>query len=89
VLALVLEGVDVVKTVRKIVGVTYPNEAAPGTVRGDFAHQSRAYAIGHGLPVANLVHASGNVEEAKREVELWFTPAELFSYPAAADAYAV
>ncbi len=79
VLALVLEGVDVVKTVRKIVGLTYPNEAAPGTVRGDW----------HGLPVANLVHASGNVEEAKREVELWFTPAELFSYPAAADAYAV
>jgi nucleoside-diphosphate kinase len=89
VLALVLEGVDAVKTVRKIVGPTYPNEAAPGTVRGDFAHQSRAYAIGHDLPVANLVHASGNVEEAKREVELWFTPAELFSYRAVADAYVV
>ena len=58
VLALVLEGIDAVKTVRKLVGSTYPNEAAPGTVRGDFAHQNKAYATANGIAVANLVHAA-------------------------------
>src|SRR6266851_9849259 len=65
VIALVLEGVDAVACVRKLVGATYPDQAAPGTIRGDFAHQSRAYANAHQLAVANLVHASGNAQEAK------------------------
>lgn len=86
VLAFVLEGQDAVPTVRKIVGSTYPNEAPPGTIRGDFAHQSKAVATATGKPVANLVHASGNREEATYEVALWFTESELFQYRTAADA---
>ena len=42
VIAFVIEGEDAVATVRKIVGSTYPNEAPPGSIRGDFAHQSKA-----------------------------------------------
>jgi len=87
VIAFVVEGEDVVATVRKIVGSTYPNEAQPGSIRGDFAHQSKAVATVTGKAVANLVHASGNREEAKYEVDLWFNKTELFEYRTAAEAF--
>ena len=80
VIAFVVEGEDAVATVRKIVGSTYPNEAEPGSIRGDFAHQSKAVAGATGKAVANLVHASGNREEAQYEVDLWFGKDELFEY---------
>lgn len=87
VIALVVEGEDAVATVRKIVGATYPNEAVPGSIRGDFAHQSKAVAVATGKAVANLVHASGKPEEAKYEVDLWFDATELFEYRTAAEAF--
>jgi nucleoside-diphosphate kinase len=87
VIAFVVEGENAVATVRKIVGSTYPNEAQPGSIRGDFAHQSKAVATATGKAVANLVHASGNPEEAKYEVDLWFDVNELFSYRGLADAF--
>jgi nucleoside-diphosphate kinase len=87
VLALVLEGVEAVGCVRKIVGSTYPNEAPPGTIRGDFAHMSKAYANKHGIAVANLVHASGAPEEAEHEIGVWFTKEEIHDYPTAAQQY--
>jgi nucleoside-diphosphate kinase len=88
VLAMVLEGVGAVPSVRKIVGSTYPDQAAPGTIRGDFAHMSRSYANARGIPVANLVHASGNAAEAEREIDVWFTKAEIFDYACAAQRFA-
>ena len=78
---------DAVATVRKIVGTTYPNEAQPGSIRGDFAHQSKAVAGATGKAVANLVHASGNKEEAQYEVNLWFDKTELFEYKTIAEAF--
>ena len=86
--ALAVEGPNAIKVCRDINGATRPHEAAPGTIRGDFAHVSRAYANANGLPVANLVHASGNAEEADREIDVWFTKAELFDYSAAAQKFA-
>jgi len=50
VIAIVLEGVDGINVVRKIVGSTYPNEAQPGTIRSDFAHISRDYANAKSTP---------------------------------------
>ncbi len=88
VIALVLEGVGAVACVRKIVGSTYPDQAAPGTIRGDFAHMSRGYANANGVPVANLVHASGNTTEAEREIGVWFSKTELFDYACAAQQFA-
>ncbi len=85
VIAFVLEGEDAVATVRKLVGSTYPNEAQPGSIRGDFAHQSKAAATITGKAVANLVHASGNRDEAKYEVSLWFDDSELHDYKSAAE----
>jgi nucleoside-diphosphate kinase len=87
VIAMVIEGVEAVANVRKLVGGTYPNEAPPGTIRGDFAHQSKAYAMSKDQGVTNLVHASGNPDEAKYEVELWFGAAEQFDYQTLAEAF--
>lgn len=83
VIAVVLEGVEAVACTRKLVGATYPDEALPGTVRGDFAHMSQAYANARGIAVANLVHASGNVAEAAHEIEVWFADDEIIEYRAA------
>jgi nucleoside-diphosphate kinase len=88
VIAVALEGVDAVAKVRKIIGSTYPDQAAPGTVRGDFAHQTKASSEVSGKAVMNLVHASGNSEEAKYEVGLWFDGSELFEYETLAEKFA-
>lgn len=80
VMALCLEGINVVENVRKIVGSTEPKSAVPGTIRGDFAHQSYAHIDSKGGAVRNLIHASGNYKEAQYEVALWFTAEELHTY---------
>jgi nucleoside-diphosphate kinase len=87
VIALVLEGVDAVASVRKMVGATYPDQADPGTIRGDFAHMSRAYANDRGIAVANLVHASGNADEAEHEIGVWFAKDEIHEYSTVAERY--
>ena len=80
VLAMVLEGVHAVELVRKMVGPTEPKSAAPGTIRGDYAHVSYAYADSKKIGVKNLIHASATAPEAKAEVSLWFEDDELHSY---------
>ena len=80
VLAMVLEGLHAVEVVRKLVGSTGPKDSAPGTIRGDFAHVSFAYADKKGKGIENLIHASGNAPEAQQEIKLWFTDKELYSY---------
>ncbi|MEV4447270.1 MULTISPECIES: nucleoside-diphosphate kinase [Streptomyces] len=87
VIALVLEGVEAVPSVRRIVGNTFPNEAPIGTIRGDFAHTSKAHSEAEGKVVANLIHASGNSDEAKYEVDLWFSSDELFAYETLAERF--
>jgi nucleoside-diphosphate kinase len=88
VIALAIEGDDAVAKVRKIIGSTFPNDAAPGTIRGDFAHQTKASSEVTGKAVMNLVHASGNSEEARYEVGLWFDSSELFDYETLAEKFA-
>ncbi len=72
VLAIVFEGPHAVEIVRKLVGHTIPVLAAPGTIRGDFSSESAISAGTEKRTVENLIHASGSVEEAEREIELWF-----------------
>ena len=85
VIALVLEGVEAIAVTRKIVGSTYPNESPPGTIRGDFAHISKHYANAKAVNVRNLIHASENEKDAKREISLWFSPKDLHTYKTAHD----
>ena len=80
VVAVVFEGVHAVENVRRLVGATSPHEASPGTIRGDFAHLSMAYASKKGLGGKNVVHASGSKQEADEEIKLWFTKQELHTY---------
>lgn len=80
IVALVLEGVEAVEIVRKIVGTTEPKAAAPGTIRGDYSHVSFKHADSKKMGVYNLVHASGSVEEAGPEIEVWFTKEELLDH---------
>ena len=79
VVAMVLEGPDVITQVRSIVGATRPNEAAPGTIRGDF-----------GLDISNnLVHASDSNENAAFEIGVYFTDAEIVGYERDSDKWLV
>ncbi len=70
VVALCLEGVDSVNTVRQLVGITKAREAAPGTIRGEFAVSVQA----------NLIHCSDSLETAQAEVKRFFRPEEIFEY---------
>ena len=68
--AMVLEGPGAIAMVRSIVGATRPEQAAPGTIRGDLAM----------VTAQNLVHASDSAETAEAEIAMWFSPGELVSY---------
>jgi nucleoside-diphosphate kinase len=70
VIALCVEGLDAVETVRRLCGITKAREAAPGTIRGDWAMSVQA----------NLVHASDSLDTAAKEVARFFNDAELFAF---------
>lgn len=71
IVAMVWEGGGAIETVRLMVGATNARKAAPGTIRGDFGISGASN---------NMVHASDSPESAKREVEHFFKPAEIFDY---------
>ncbi len=87
ILAMVLEGIEAVAVVRKMVGTTEPKSAEPGTIRGDFSHISFAYASKNGLSLPNLIHASGDPAEAKLEIAHWFGKDEIFVYESVHDKF--
>ncbi|MEK7545941.1 MAG: nucleoside-diphosphate kinase [Patescibacteria group bacterium] len=80
IMAVVLEGIEIVEVVRKMIGGTEPKTAAPGTIRGDYAHVSFKYADEKQIGVFNLIHASGSLEEAPVEIGVWFRPDELVEH---------
>ena len=80
IVALVLEGHNAVAHVRKLVGATAPADAAPGTIRGDYAFETYQLADDAKRPIQNLIHASGAVDEAEREIKVWFKPEELHAW---------
>jgi nucleoside-diphosphate kinase len=80
IVAICLEGVNAIENVRKLVGATEPKSALPGTIRGDYAHVSYGYADDKEIAVLNLIHASGNKEDAEHELKLWFKEEELNNY---------
>jgi len=77
--AIALEGPDAIATVRRMVGKTMPNEAEPGTIRGDLGISG----------VRNLIHASDAPETAASELELWFEADALSDYVRDVDAWIV
>ena len=77
--AVAREGPDAIATVRRMLGRTMPNEAEPGTIRGDLGISG----------LRNLVHASDAAETAADELSLWFGPGGTVDYPRAVDAWIV
>jgi len=67
VVAMVLEGPGVIAGLRQMMGATNPTDAAPGTIRGDYALEASQ----------NVIHGSDSPASAAREIALFFTPAEL------------
>ena len=81
VVAMVIKGPHAVEIVRKLVGATEPKQAMPGTIRGDFISiESYQTADSEGRAVRNLIHASDSVENASREINLWFGKDEVHEY---------
>ncbi len=72
VIGMVLSGNRAVELVRKMVGHTFPSDAAPGSIRGDYSIDSPEVANAEKRSIYNLIHASGEIEEAQREIALWF-----------------
>lgn len=85
VVAFVLEGNTAVQTVRNLIGGTNPLSADVGTIRGDLTIDDFSQADTEGRSVRNLMHASGDVDEAKREIPLWFNEEELHKYQTVMD----
>ena len=80
VVPMIVEGMHAITAVRKIVGHTFPIEALPGTIRGDFSVDTPSAANAEKRVVKNIIHASGNPEEASHEIEHWFSPEEIHDY---------
>lgn len=86
VVAMVIEGPHSIAAVRKIAGYTYPDTAIPGTIRGDYSIDSPDLANMTKRSGMNLIHASGNIEEAQFEIQLWFRKNEIHNYKRADEA---
>ncbi len=80
VIAMVWQGVHSVKIVRKLMGGTEPLTSDVGTIRGDFVLDSYQLSDTDGRAIRNLIHASGSLEDAGKEIKLWFKPEEIIKY---------
>ena len=77
IIALCIEGIEAVQTVRLMAGATNGRYAAPGTIRGDYCVSNQQ----------NIVHASDSLESAEVEVKRFFKPEEIFDYTPSNFAY--
>jgi len=80
VVAMIFEGYHAIQIGRKIVGHAEARQAEIGTIRGDYSTESYDLADLKKRPLRNIVHASGNKDEADNEVKLWFTEKEIYDY---------
>lgn len=80
VIALVLEGHNAINVVRKLAGPTNVEQAMPGTIRGDYSHDTYNLANVSDRPIITVIHASGDLADAKKEIAIWFKPEEIHNY---------
>jgi len=81
IIAIVLTGPNAIKSVRSLVGATEPSKADKGTIRGDLVPEEnyeKANSVGRAL--RNLIHASDSIENAEREISVWFNDDEIHNY---------
>jgi nucleoside-diphosphate kinase len=80
VVAMIWQGMGAVPVVRKITGSTEPATSAPGTIRGDYTIDSYTSSDIDSRAVRNIIHASGSVEEAQKEIPIWFDKNEIIQF---------
>ena len=80
IIAVVLEGHNAVMTVKRLTGPTNIDEATPGTIRGDYSHDTFELANKSNRPNLTIIHATDNPTEAQKEIDFWFSPDEIHSY---------
>ncbi|MFH1607579.1 MAG: nucleoside-diphosphate kinase [archaeon] len=80
IIAMVLEGHNAIKVVKKIVGPTNIEEALPGTIRGDYAHDTFELANLSNRPIITVIHCTGEKGEEETEIPIWFDDNEIHSY---------
>ena len=80
VVTMIWQGNGAVPLVRKITGATEPLTSNVGTIRGDYTLDSYAMADQGERSVRNLIHASGEVDEAEKEIKIWFSEDEVLDY---------
>ena len=80
VVAAVVEGPNAISMVRKLAGATEPGQADVGTIRGDFTVDTYKLANKLERPLKNVVHASSSVEDAEKEIKVWFKEDEIVKY---------
>lgn len=83
----VVESYDCIETVRKLSGNTIPVLASPGTIRGDFSHDTIDLANEQNRPLRNIIHASDSAEDGEKEIKVWFDENELFNYESASEKF--
>jgi len=81
--ALVLQGAHVIEIVRKMRGATSPQAADVGTIGFDYSVDSYELADAGDWPIRNIIHASDSVENAEREISIWFSEGEVLDYTSA------
>ena len=80
IIAIILEGHNAVMTVKRLTGPTNIDDAMPGTIRGDFSHDTFELANKSNRPNITIIHATDNPQEAKKEIDIWFSPDEIHKY---------
>lgn len=79
-IAMVWQGAHAVKIVRKLTGGTEPLTSDVGTIRGDYVIDSYQMTDMDGRSIRNLIHATGTIEEAEKEIKHWFKDEEIIKY---------
>ena len=85
VVAIVLEGNQVIEIVKKLIGATEPLISDPGTIRGDYTLDSYEIADADKRAVRNIIHRSATPQEAEKEIAIWFKLEEILNYKVIAE----
>jgi nucleoside-diphosphate kinase len=80
IIAIIFEGHNAVKTVKRLTGPTNIDEALPGTIRGDYSHDTFELANISKRPNLTIIHATDDPKEAQKEIDFWFSPDEIHHY---------
>jgi len=80
IIAVVLEGHNAVMTVKRLTGPTNIDDAMPGTIRGDYSHDTFDLANKPNRPNLTIIHATDDPTESEKEIDFWFSPDEIHSY---------